>query len=62
MTVKGAGSSISKEEPKPRRMMAAQNDPNVYKIAQLVFGLNSKCIKSGVMLDDEGVYGTADIG
>jgi len=43
-------------------MMAAQDDPNVYNIAQLAFGLNPKCLMSGVMLDDEGVYGTAHIG
>ncbi len=44
------------------RMMAAQDDPNVYNIAQLAFGLNPKCTMSGIMLDDEGVYGTAHIG
>ena len=43
-------------------MMAAQDDPNVYNIAQLAFGLNPKCVMSGIMLDDEGVYGTAHIG
>ncbi len=43
-------------------MMAAQDDPNVYNIAQLAFGLNPLCSMSGVMLDDEGVYGTAHIG
>jgi 2,5-dihydroxypyridine 5,6-dioxygenase len=43
-------------------MMAAQEDPNVYNIAQLAFGLNPLCKMSGVMLDDEGVYGTAHIG
>lgn len=44
------------------RMMVAQDDPNVYNIAQLAFGLNPKCTMSGIMLDDEGVYGTAHIG
>jgi len=43
-------------------IMAAQDDPNVYNIAQLAFGLNPKCVMSGIMLDDEGVYGTAHIG
>ncbi len=43
-------------------MAAAQDDPNVYNIAQLAFGLNPLCKMSGIMLDDEGVYGTAHIG
>ncbi len=43
-------------------MMAAQNHPLVYNIAQLAFGLNPKCALSGLTLDDEGVYGTAHIG
>ena len=43
-------------------MMAAQKDPNVYNIAQLSFGLNPKCRIRGVMLDDEGAYGTCHIG
>ena len=43
-------------------MMAAQNNPLVYNIAQLAFGLNPKCSMSGLTLDDEGVYGTAHIG
>lgn len=44
------------------RMMAKQNDPNVYNIAQLSFGLNPMCRMQGVMLEDEGVYGTSHIG
>jgi leucyl aminopeptidase (aminopeptidase T) len=44
------------------QMMAAQEDPNVYNIAQLAFGLNPHCKMRGVMLDDEGVYGTSHIG
>lgn len=44
------------------RLMAAQRDPNVYNIAQLSFGLNPHCHMRGVMLDDEGVYGTCHIG
>ncbi|MBW2305471.1 MAG: aminopeptidase [Deltaproteobacteria bacterium] len=43
-------------------MMAAQNNPLVYNLAQLAFGLNPKCKMSGLTLDDEGVYGTAHIG
>jgi leucyl aminopeptidase (aminopeptidase T) len=44
------------------RMMAQQNDPNVYNIAQLSFGLNPMCRMQGIMLEDEGVYGTSHIG
>lgn len=44
------------------KMMADQNDPNVYNIAQLSFGLNPNCRMQGIMLEDEGVYGTSHIG
>jgi 2,5-dihydroxypyridine 5,6-dioxygenase len=44
------------------KMMTAQDDPNVSNIAQLSFGLNPLCRMQGVMLEDEGVYGTAHIG
>jgi leucyl aminopeptidase (aminopeptidase T) len=44
------------------RQMAELNDPNVYNIAQLSFGLNPLCKMQGVMLEDEGVYGTSHIG
>lgn len=44
------------------RLMAEQHDPNVYNIAQLSFGLNPLCRMQGVMLEDEGVYGTSHIG
>jgi leucyl aminopeptidase (aminopeptidase T) len=44
------------------RMMAKQQDPNVYNIAQLSFGLNPMCRMQGIMLEDEGVYGTSHIG
>lgn len=44
------------------RRMAEQDDPNVYNIAQLSFGLNPLCRMQGVMLEDEGVYGTSHIG
>lgn len=42
--------------------MAECQDPAVYNIAQLSFGLNPLCPMRGVMLDDEGVYGTSHIG
>jgi 2,5-dihydroxypyridine 5,6-dioxygenase len=44
-------------------LMAAQNDKYVYNIAQFAMGLNPLCKElTGVMLNDEGVLGTAHIG
>ncbi len=45
-----------------RTDLAAKNDPNVYNIAELGVGLNPKSEMTGVMLDDEGVLGSAHIG
>jgi leucyl aminopeptidase (aminopeptidase T) len=42
--------------------LACKEDPNVYNIAELGVGLNPKCKMSGIMLDDEGVLGSAHIG
>lgn len=44
------------------RKMAESRDPAVYNIAQLSFGLNPLCQMDGIMLNDEGVYGTSHIG
>ncbi|RDE07707.1 aminopeptidase [Pelagibacterium lacus] len=43
-------------------LLRSQNAPEVYNIAQISFGLNPQCPMEGVMLHDEGVYGTAHIG
>lgn len=43
-------------------LLRRQNAPEVYNIAQISFGLNPQCPMEGVMLHDEGVYGTAHIG
>lgn len=47
---------------KLKKMLEEQQDPNVYNIAQLSFGLNPKCTMQGIMLEDEGVAGTSHIG
>ena len=44
-------------------LLAAQNDPYVYNIAQFAIGLNPDCVEfTGEMLHDEGVNGTIHIG
>jgi len=45
-----------------RENLAAQNDPNVYNIAEIGTGLNPNCRMCGLMLEDEGVLSTCHIG
>ena len=42
--------------------LEAKDDPNVYNIAELGVGLNPMSEMTGIMLDDEGVLGSAHIG
>ena len=45
------------------RLLAAQDDPWVYNVAQFAFGLNPDCVElTGEMLNDEGVNGTVHMG
>ncbi|MCW3992019.1 MAG: leucyl aminopeptidase [Candidatus Bathyarchaeota archaeon] len=45
-----------------RRDLEEKGDPNVYNIAELGVGLNPRSEMTGIMLDDEGVLGSAHIG
>lgn len=42
--------------------LASKNDPGVYNIAELGIGLNPSCRFIGLMLEDEGVFGSVHIG
>ena len=43
-------------------ILSNKNDPNVYNVAELGIGLNPNCRFIGLMLEDEGVYGSCHIG
>lgn len=44
-------------------LLASQNDPSVYNIAQIAVGLNPECKQlTGVMTNDHGAYGRVHIG
>lgn len=45
-----------------REDLENQGDPNSFNIAELGLGLNPQCRMLGIMLEDEGVMGTAHIG
>lgn len=45
-----------------RENLALKNDPLVYNIAEMGVGLNPNCGFTGLMLEDEGVYGSVHIG
>lgn len=45
-----------------RDHLMKKEDPNVYNIAELGIGLNPKCKLLGLVMEDEGVLGTAHIG
>ena len=45
-----------------REAWQAQKDQNVYNVAELGIGLNPKARMTGLMLEDEGVYGSVHIG
>lgn len=42
--------------------LASKNDSNVYNIAEIGVGLNPRCKFNGLMLEDEGVFGSVHIG
>lgn len=45
-----------------RDNLKSKNDSNVYNIAEIGVGLNPRCQFNGLMLEDEGVFGSVHIG
>jgi leucyl aminopeptidase (aminopeptidase T) len=45
-----------------RENWESAGDPNVYNIAEIGLGLNPRAKMQGIMLEDEGVYGSLHIG
>jgi leucyl aminopeptidase (aminopeptidase T) len=45
-----------------RRDLESRRDPNCYNVAELGIGLNPESRMTGIMLDDEGVFGSVHIG
>jgi len=45
-----------------RKDLESHNDPNAFNVAEIGIGLNPKCRMCGIMLEDEGVQGTAHFG
>ncbi len=56
------GISGGKQADQLRGALAGMNDPAVYNIAEVGVGLNPCCRLKGLMLEDEGVYGSVHIG
>jgi len=52
----GSEANILKED------LKSKNDKNVYNIAEIGVGLNPECKFIGLMLEDEGVFGSVHIG
>ena len=45
-----------------QNLLDSKDDPHVYNIAEIGVGMNPSCRLCGLMLEDEGVYGSVHIG
>lgn len=50
--------SGGKEAAQLEELLARENDPSVYQVAELAIGLNPECNITGIINEDEGKYGT----